>query len=192
MEIIIDTSVMQQMASGSIRATSFIADAMKSADAVTVHDDWNCSERDLINESILKVKKNNGVLNENMVSFSNQVNEIAAKFEEFDRSLLTSFSSFDSSIGDMYRIENATVTGNAQTLITNGEYSSILSASPDTNSYWDQYHIENLTNPISVLSFSDASDILQGTESSLKSETELVNELAGELGLADYVSGDNL
>ena len=192
MEISIDTSVMQQMANGSIRASSFIADAMKSADTVTVHDDWNCSERDLINESILKVKKNNSILNENMQSFSAQVNDIASKFEDLDRSLLSSFSSFDSSIGDMYKIENSVVTGNAQTLKMNEDYSGILASSPDSNSYWDQYHASNLTNPISVLSFSDASDILQGTDNSLKSETELVNDLASELGLENYVSGVSL
>lgn len=192
MEINIDTSVMQQMANGSIRATSFMADAMKSADTVTIHDDWNCSERDLINESILKVKKNNSIINENMQSFSAQVNDIASKFEELDRSLLNSFSSFDSSIGDMYKIENSVVTSNAQTKMTAEDYSGILTSRPDSNSYWDQYHASNLTNPISVLSFSDASDILQGTENNIKNETELVNELAGELGLADYISGDNL
>lgn len=162
MEIRIDTALMKQMACNSTRAKFLLEEAMEAANATVIHDDWNCSERDLINENVLKVKKHSKILCESMESYSSKLNELATKFEEFDRMLCMNFSGFDSSIGQLYQIECPENVGvHSIQSFSENELEQMLSLSGATT-YWERYHVSNLTTPISVLDFSDSVGILEG------------------------------
>lgn len=163
MEIKVDTLLMQQMASGSLRAQEYLNQAADAANAITIHDDWNCKERDIINDNVLNIKKFDNKICENMNYFAEKVNELATQFEEFDRLLSSQFSSFDSSVGDMYQIGHS-VGGNAAMYHAFSE-NDIEQAMTDagSNTYWDQYHISNIAKPISVVSFADSAAILEGS-----------------------------
>lgn len=164
MEIKVDTLLMQQMASCSLRAQKYLKQASETANAITIHDDWNCKERDLINDNVMKIQKHDGIICENMIVFSTKVNELASRFEEFDKLLSSKFSTFDSSIGDMYNAGNATTYADAQLYSVNeADLKQALTFS-GTNSYWDQYHVSNLTKPISVVNFGDSMNVLEGFE----------------------------
>lgn len=186
MEIKIDTALMQLMSNKALLARDAMEDAMRSADAITVHDDWNCAERDLINESVTKIKKNNNTTCTNMELYSENVHSIAAQLDEFDKSLLSKFSGVDSSIGKMYQIGNAVETNNAQAIKT--EELQQISVRLEDNTYWNQYHLRNMNNPISVVSFKDASDILSGADNN-PSQSDLMKKFAEELGF-DRMMGD--
>ena len=186
MEINIDTSLMQLMSSKALLAKDAMEEAMKSADSIMVHDDWNCSERDLINESITKIKKNNNTTCANMELYSENIHSIAAQLDEFDKSLLAKFSGVDSSIGRMYQIENAVVTNNAQAI--KSEDLQKLSVRLEDSTYWNQYHLKNLNNPISVVSFKDASAILGGNDNN-RSQSDLLKKFAKTIGF-DEAAGD--
>ncbi len=165
MEIRVDTSLMQLMANTTLRAKDSVEEAREASNVVTVHNDWNCAERDYINDAILEVKKKNGIICENMSMFASKVNEIAAKFEEFDRLLASQYSSFDAAIGELHRIESPVVTGSTQIhSFEKSELEKILTPIGENN-YWNRYHVSNLTEPVSVIGFSDAKGILDGSQS---------------------------
>ena len=179
MEIKIDTALMQIMSNKALLARNAMEDAMKSADAITVHDDWNCAERDLINDSVAKIKKNNNTTCANMEMYSEKVYSIAAQLDEFDKTLLSKFSGVDSSIGKMYQIGNTTVTNNAQTI--KSEELQQIAVQLEDNTYWNQYHLRNMTNPISVVTFKDATGILSGTDN-IQPQSDLMKMFTEELG----------
>ncbi len=184
MEIKFDTSIMRIMASKALHARTAMETAMKTADTVTIHNDWNCAERDLIDDGITEVKKKNNVICENMTLYSDKINSFAVQVDDFDKSLLSRFSDVDSSVGEMYQIESKVTTNNSS-VIGAGEVKRISSNLSD-NSYWNQYHVSNLKQPIPVMNFSDANDILSGAEKTVN-QTDLVKDLAGKLGFSDYI-----
>ena len=163
MEIKVDTLLMQQMASGSLRAQEYLNQAADAANAITIHDDWNCKERDIINDNVLNIKKFDSKICEKMNYFAEKVNELATQFEEFDKMLSSQFSSFDSSVGDMYQVGHS-LGGNAVQFhsISENDIENALTYS-GTNTYWEQYHISNLTKPVSVVSYADSAAILEGS-----------------------------
>ncbi|MBR5425241.1 MAG: hypothetical protein IK106_01855 [Clostridiales bacterium] len=186
MEIKFDTSIMRIMANKALNARNAMETAMKTADAVTLHNDWNCAERDLIDDGITEIKKKNNVICENMALYSDKINSLAMQVDDFDKSLLARFSNVDSSVGEMYQIESGVVTNNSS-VIGAGEVKRISSNLAE-NTYWNQYHVGNLTQPIPVVNFSDANDILSGAESTV-SQADVVKDLAGKLGIDEYIGG---
>ena len=164
MEIKIDTELMQQMANVSLRAMNAMEEAIKAANTITLHDDWNCVERVYIDESVQNIKKNNNKINESMIDFSAKLNELAEKFNEFDQSLLENFSDFDSSVGELICISPL-------------EQSNLTRLIGDNTSAWDNAHkqlmkkiadyqsiycLKTFGKQISVVNFSDAQQIIEG------------------------------
>ena len=188
MEIKIDTTLMQVMSGKALLAKESVEDAMKSAEVITVHDDWNCAERDMINECIKTIKKNNAITCENMILYSSKINSLANQLDEFDRSLLSQFSGVDSSVGELFRVSSPVATGDISFKTINSEDLQRLSLRLGENTYWNQYHLSNMNNQISVVKFSDATNILSGSNDSI-SQTDLMKEMAADLGLDDIIGG---
>lgn len=185
-EIIIDTSLMQQMANIALRAATSMEEAMKSAEAVTEHNDWNCVERDFINENILKIKKNNHKINENMALFSSKINELAEKFNDFDHSLMAKFSNFDSSIGNMMRIEDAKKIFRKTGYIPenfNSKYLQVVGGDGSQN--WRNFNFSSIDKPISVVDFSDAIMMMSSKEVSVNEniQADIIKNMATAMGI---------
>ena len=184
--ISIDTSIMQQMANIALRARTAMEDAVKSANTVTEHNDWNCKERDAINESVVNVKKNNNIVNENLSLFSSKINELAEKFNEFDASLKSDFSEFDESVGNMLAIENTNIATNTTAATINiTDITQTNNISLTNTPYWQNYHLQNLTKPISVVNFEDAKMVIQGADyvEPPQNEDAMMNDLAQAFGI---------
>ena len=188
MEIKLDTSIMQIVSVKAILAKDAVEEAMKLAETITVHNDWNCAERDAISESISTIRKNNSTICKNMAFYSNRVKSLAIQLDEFDRSLLAKFSGVDSSLGVLFQMENKALTTNATTQIISPEDLQHISLRIGENTYWNQYHITNINEPISVVSFLEVSDMLNGTLKEI-SPTDLLKEVAADLGFEEIIGG---
>lgn len=55
--ISIDSDVLRGLATAANATVSEISAGVEKLNAVTTHDDWNCAERDQINEQITAAKK---------------------------------------------------------------------------------------------------------------------------------------
>lgn len=154
MEIKVDTSIMHQMASRSLRAKELLEEAIRSAKAVASHNDWNCLERDSIDDGILQVQKNNELMGENMEAFAKRLNEIAEQFDQFEREIVSKFAVVDSMVGDLYRVKTH---GSANISFP---VAQSLPRNIQTESYWDRYHSANLFRPVTVVPFQETSVFL--------------------------------
>ncbi len=162
MEIRIDTSIMQQMASTSLRAKDSLEESIKAAKSIVSHNDWNCIERDSIDDGILQLQKSNDLMCEHMETFSKLLNTIADQINQFDREFESGFAAFDSLVGDLYSKKyQGAVVGSFPV-------SQSIPREIDTDSYWERYHSVNLFQPVSVVSFPDASIFLTGSTDSSK------------------------
>lgn len=188
MEIRIDPTLMHVMSGKAILAKESMEEAMKAAEAITVHDDWNCAERNMINENIATIKKNNIAICESMSLYSDRVNSLAVQLDEFDRSLLAKFSGVDSSVGELFQIENNAATNNLTTQTISSEELQRISLRLGENTYWNHYHVNNINKPISVIKHSDASNMLSGSHNEI-SQTDLVKEMAVNLGFEKIIGG---
>lgn len=155
MEIKVDIDTLRQIAISTLHAKSSIEDAIKASNFVLQHNEWNCKERDLIDENIIAIQKSNLAINESMILFSKKVNEIAEKFNEFDDMIMSQFSEFDASIGSLCEIEPASITR------VQSSVAQECTAKIETNSYWERYHSTNIMQPISIVSFKDATSFMK-------------------------------
>lgn len=122
---------------------------------VVEHDDWNCKERDVINESIAEVKKYAGELRETMDTFSTLMTRVAASFDELDALIPKQFAGMEAVLGDVFSTPTPYTAANA----TIGGMSETACAKIAEDIYVDggieNIALETLDKPIQMCSFSD-------------------------------------
>lgn len=153
MIISVDTEKMNTMASLAQSVNSEIDACVTSLIPVVEHNDWNCKERDLINEGIISVKKNAGVLRETIDSFSSLMKQVAVLFDEFEASLPNKYQHIDSLLGTTFSIpceESSVVTGAVTTDVTTAMAEGVrVTGGLENNA------LGNLTKPIQMCNFED-------------------------------------
>ena len=154
----VDATIMKDMASISLRARNEIEAAANILNSVTTHNDWNCVERDWINESICDVKRFNETVSRNIESYSSSISQQANRFSEYENELLARFAQFDASLGELHRIKDTRVRSAVSSTINTSDISQKVNKN-DSN-YWNQYHANNMDKSISVMSFEEAIQIL--------------------------------
>lgn len=85
MIISVNTEAMNQLAGMAAEICAELSAANDCLAPVTVHDDWNCAERDRINDIIINIKKFSDCLKDNAESVSSAVRSAADSFDEFER-----------------------------------------------------------------------------------------------------------
>lgn len=97
---------MNDIAEISTEISSLLNDAYGILSPITEHDDWNCRERDTINERILDVKRAGKSLSETAVSLSSAFRNIAEIFTEMENStpfdLSDAVAGFGSALSEPY------------------------------------------------------------------------------------------
>lgn len=99
MIISIDTDVLSEVAALARSINEEINQISEIMKKVTVHDDWNCKERDSINDAITNNRKAQTDLQEMSENFSASITSISEQFLEAERSLPSRFQHLDSMIG---------------------------------------------------------------------------------------------
>lgn len=153
MIISIDTEKMNTMASLAQNVRAEIDDCVTSLIPVVEHNDWNCKERDLINDGIIGVKKNAVILQEALDSFSSLMKQVASLFDAFEASLPNKYQQIDAFLGSTFAIpcvESTVATGSTTTEVT-----SAIAEGMRTSGGLENNALGNLTNPIQVCNFDD-------------------------------------
>ena len=94
--ISVDTSVMRNLVSAASTANDAINDAVEILSRISSHNDWQCKEKDAINDYTNTNKTKIRNLQENSNSFLNAISSAANEFEEAEKSILNMFSSVES------------------------------------------------------------------------------------------------
>ena len=85
MLISIDTVLMNELADLANAVCEELTEANICFNPITTHDDWNCAERDKINDIIINCKKYADALKEGSQNFSSSVRKAADSFDAFER-----------------------------------------------------------------------------------------------------------
>ena len=91
--ISIDSDVLRGLATAANATVSEISAGVEKLNAVTTHDDWNCAERDQINEQITAAKKKINTLSINTQTFLDLIRQSANRFDEVDSNTTKAFQS---------------------------------------------------------------------------------------------------
>ena len=99
MIISIDTEMMNTMAGLAQQASEEQDASVVSLIPVVEHYDWNCKERDEINERILNIKKGNQKLSETLQEFAQAIRNVANRFDEEENAIPGRYQYIDTLLG---------------------------------------------------------------------------------------------
>lgn len=105
MIIDINPDTMTQIASSISGAHDAVEQASSILHSITTHQDWNCKERDTINEDIIANAKTVLNINERMTHFGNVMRTVAEQFVTDESSISAMFENVDTIIGGLLTIE---------------------------------------------------------------------------------------
>lgn len=152
MIISIDTEALRQMAELASNCNLIIEESVKRINMVTTHDDWNCKERDQINERITQNKNKQKLIAERMLEFSSYMNTASGVFSETEEAIPHSFQHIDTMIASALALqgENNSVvfTSDIKTVCDSVKRDTIISDS------FQSYSLDNLNHNINICEFS--------------------------------------
>lgn len=96
--ISIDTDVLRQLVSTATNANNAIDDAVEVLNQITVHNDWACKERKVINEYTIKNKQLIKEIQENSSRFLNVLSSVASEFDGAEKTIIDLFQDIESVI----------------------------------------------------------------------------------------------
>lgn len=151
MIISLDTEIMLQMA--SLAASSFeeVNQCADTANRITAHNDWNCKERDVINDSVAQTKVKIHRLYENIEHLSNALSQVATRFQDSENEYIQMFGRLDCSIGSMLSVAPAA----ASISPAMGSAASYVRESSALPHGMESYSVGSLAEPIQMCNFSD-------------------------------------
>lgn len=153
MKISIDTQIMNDIAEISSQISTLITDAHALLAPVTEHDDWNCKERDIINERLMAVKKAGTALDETSVMLAAAFRDISERFMQMEKSIPFDLSGTVSEIGNVLSEPYSSYTSNA------GSASYAAAAQTGINVTTDDmmsaYEANELFNPLKIMKVRD-------------------------------------
>ena len=107
--ISIDSDILRSVKASAAAAAEGITSGVQKLQSVTTHDDWNCAERDTINDQILSAKKSAETLYERTQSYLELIQRTADKFDEVDYSITQSFQNVHDSLSKALSIKTPCV-----------------------------------------------------------------------------------
>ena len=99
MNLFYDTDALEQVAQTAKSANEQIESAAQLLDATTVHDDWTCKERDIINDYIRKNKELASQLRDNARAFYDLIAQIAKEFTDEESRISNMFERLEELLG---------------------------------------------------------------------------------------------
>lgn len=154
MIISVDTEIMRLMANLSRDIDTELDGATSHLTTVVDHNDWNCKERDVINETVNNVKKRNQRLKEDFEHFDSVIQQIANQFDEAEAAIPQKYQALDVLTGSIlssssYGGSVSNSAGQSSAAMANTIQNEVL------QSGLENYEIGNLTDGIQVCDFSN-------------------------------------
>lgn len=148
----IDSDVLRNAAGVANNAVSEISSGVDKLNRVTTHDDWNCAERDTINERILAIRKNVETLQSRTGYFLDIIKSAADKFDAADANILRGFNGLHDNLGKSFAIDTP-LTVDTSSAVSKEIFVDL--SHRDINSYWTNYlPVNNLISPIRICDYS--------------------------------------
>ena len=95
----IDTDILRNSVSVAEKANEAISEAAGLLNAITVHEDWICTERDRIKEMTLTNKRKSQEIRERSAAFYSAIKTAAEKFENAEQDSSRRINGVDDVIG---------------------------------------------------------------------------------------------
>lgn len=95
----IDTSILRSSVSVAQQANEAISEAANLLNAITVHDDWICTERDRIKEMTLSNKQKAQQIQEKSSSFYSAIQTASERFDSTEQDSCRRINGVDDIIG---------------------------------------------------------------------------------------------
>ncbi len=102
MIISVDTRKMDTIVAAASGVSTEIDACVSTLLPVVEHNDWNCKERDGINDGITAVKNKVRQLQENVTVFADMVKKTAAMFDAFELSVPNKYQQLDLMLGAVF------------------------------------------------------------------------------------------
>ena len=147
----IDIELLQQMASIAQSANDEMDKCMLYANSITGHDDWTCKEREQIIQKLEQFKKRVQLLQEKLLTFSNNFVFAAQRYNDVQGGWLASMSKIDVAISSQLAIPSN------NRICNNERMSSLMndiSINQNSNSF-NLYTSGSMSEQIKICNFSD-------------------------------------
>lgn len=95
----LDTDELRNAVSIAAKANEQLSEAMELLNAVAVHNDWTCPERNAINSNTIQNRARAESLRSDAQNFYNMIKYSADRFQELESEINSSFSNVDSALG---------------------------------------------------------------------------------------------
>lgn len=162
--ISIDSDIMRSIADNAASAVQEIHSGQEKLLNVTTHDDWNCRERDQINERVTELKKSVTVLQQTTERYLEIIKRTADRFDVADLNITKSFQGVRDRLGKAFSIP----TPNTHELPSKRmkELKDSLTCGTTWMDVHRYYGLCEIDAPLKVCSFSDFdfSQTVKGSE----------------------------
>lgn len=152
MIISIDIDEMQEISNTLQLAKEKIDESANIVSRIVEHNNWNCRERDTINQRIYSIKSQQKNMQEKFGTFAEKIKISAAQFSEIDTKTLTAFRDLDALFSQILSVSTATASNNNRTTQFGETISNIKKI--NVNDGFSSYAIGGICDPIRVCKFS--------------------------------------
>lgn len=151
--ISIDSDVLRVLVSKANATVSEISAGIEKLNMVAIHNDWNCVERDSINNQIVSAKKSINSLSINTQTYLDLIRQAATKFDEVDSDATKVFQRVQDSLSDFFSIKSPVVQLNSG--VSSTQLSDTIYNSKQIHDFQTANIIKNFDAPIKVCYYSD-------------------------------------
>ena len=154
MIVSIDTQTVSEISQDSINVSAEVTAAFECLAPVVEHNDWNCRERDTINEMITTIKQFSQELKENAETFSSSLQQTASSFNELENKTPVAMQGFHAAIADNLSIKTPTTVINGINLedciIKNPDLNFICGYPNSRTTPFKAFQLETVLKPIFI------------------------------------------
>lgn len=147
----LDTEELRSAVSIARSTNQSLTEAMELLNAVVVHDDWGCAERNAINENTVRNRSLIQSLQSDAESFYYSISYALEQFTQAEQNLNQSFGNVDGPIGQFLSLVPADTLAVGTAGTSSGSVSETLSALGSTM----KDTLGGLKNAVDTCSFSD-------------------------------------
>ncbi|MCM1244432.1 MAG: hypothetical protein NC293_02170 [Roseburia sp.] len=155
--IVIDTSLLRQLASTAKSTNEEIGEAVNLLQQVATHNNWGCAERHQINEFTQQNKNKIRQIQEAGTNFYHTILSVSNDFESLEKQFPSMFNEVDSVLGNILSISipgSAVLMSSNMTKMVKKILSNVSGKQSNTKSFVDWKAIaKKLTTGIQVTDF---------------------------------------
>lgn len=149
MLISINTEVLASVAALARSINEEINEISAIMNRVTTHDDWNCKERDGINDAIVENRNMQTTVQNMSENFAALLTDIADRFLEAEKTLPNKFQGIDAILGTAISVANRLKNTQPVSVVTIGATLSNVSLTDSMQCY----EVESFTDNINICDF---------------------------------------